>query len=328
MSSIVGPFPTKFSPGRECTAVTSDSVVGIDFATACLPDDFDPAPSAYYSPGIECPSGYTAQKSCTRSSGDDEKTTVTCCPQRNNINMWCVEDPGTLSGPWESLFCTWSAGNKQTVILVTTSVSGTESTTAVTMNGGEGINAFGLRMIYEPSDIPNTEASTTDASTTAASTTAASTSGATNEPAQTSSGDSNDSGGISTGAIAAIAVVIPIVVIAALVGAFIWWRRRRRQTPGVVAEDPNAPKELPPSHGSSELYGSQAAQELPGSGTFVSELPGDTPMGAAKSTATSSPGFSRTDAVSPALTSNNGTSPAMGHSAVSSPSEHGLGRSA
>ncbi|KAF4965933.1 hypothetical protein FSARC_6320 [Fusarium sarcochroum] len=322
MSSIIGPFPTKYSPGRDCAAVTSNSVIGIDFATSCLPDDFDPAPSAYYSPGIACPSGYSAQKSCTRSSGSGDKTTVTCCPQRSDIDMWCVEDPGTLSGVWESLFCTWSAGNQEKVVLITTDINGTDSATTVTMSGAEGINAFGLRMVYEPTDIPNTDASTTDAST----------SGATNEPAQTSFEDGGNGAGISTGGIIAIAVVIPVVIIAALIGAFIWWRRRKhRSTPGILAEYTDAPKELPPSQGVNELYGSQAAQELPAISTFVSELPGDFPMGAATSTATSPPGFSKTDAVSPGLTSNDEISPALsplsvGRSITPSPAEDATGR--
>ncbi|KAF5027497.1 hypothetical protein F66182_392 [Fusarium sp. NRRL 66182] len=326
MSSIIGPFPTDYSPGRQCTAVTSEVVVAIDLATACLPEDFDPAPSAYYSPGTACPSGYTAQRGCTRSNNDDDKTTVTCCPQRNGLNMWCVEDPGTLSGPWESMFCTWSAGDQQEVILVTTEVNGTDSTMAVTMNGAQGINAYGMRMIYEPSDIATTEASTTNASTIDTSTSGVSTTGptatssessATDEPAQTSSGDSEDDGGISTGAVVAIAVIIPIVVVAALIGAFIWWRRRKNRTPNIIVEDPNAPRELPPSHGMSELYGCQAGSELPGTSSFVSELPGDAPKDAATSTTTSSPGLSKTEAISPALTSNDGTSPTFSHSAVS-----------
>ncbi|KAM0426202.1 hypothetical protein ACHAPT_008552 [Fusarium lateritium] len=291
-TSIVGPFPTDYSPGTTCNAISSRTVVGVDFATSCLPDDFDPAPTAYYSPGTACPSGYTAQRSCTRSASGDDKTTVTCCPERNGIKMWCVSEPQSLSGPWESLYCTWSAGDEQTVLLVTTVVSGTESTTAVTMRGGDGINAYGLKMIYEPSDIASTSATTTADTTTADETT-----DATAPPAETSSGGGGNDGGIGTGGIVAIAVVIPVVVIGALIGAFFWWRRRKNRSTAVPSEDPDATKELPPSQGVSELYGTQSVpQELDTSSAYVSELPGDGPV----------TGWN-----------NDGTSPALSHSAVS-----------
>ncbi|KAM5348856.1 hypothetical protein ACJ41O_008679 [Fusarium nematophilum] len=310
-STIVGPFPTRYSPGRTCTAISSQEVVGIDFATSCLPRNFDPAPTAYYSPGTACPSGYTAQESCTRSSGrggSAQQTTVTCCPRRNGIVMSCVEDPESLAGPWESMFCTWSAGDTQTVLLVTSDVSGTDTTTAVTMTGGDGINAFGLRMIYAASDIATTAETTRT--------------GATNQPTQTSSGGGGNNGGMGTGGIVAIAVVIPVVVIAALIGAFFWWRRRKHRSAALSPDDPHAPKELPPdSVVRSELYGSDHAppQELPSDMAFVSELPGDSPMRATASV--SSPGLSKAGGVSPAMSSaaptNNETSPALSHSAVS-----------
>ncbi|KAF4985442.1 hypothetical protein FDECE_16555 [Fusarium decemcellulare] len=331
MSSIVGAFPTDYSPGSTCNAITSETVVGVDFATSCLPDDFDPAPTAFFSPGTACPTGYTAQSSCTRSNDDNDQTTVTCCPERSDLTMWCVADPGTLSGPWESLFCTWSAGDQQTVVLVTTQVSGSESTMAVTMNGGEGINAYGLRMIYEPSDISSTAATTTDASTaeatvTDASATDSSTAGATrasDQPAETSSGGSGNTGGMGAGGIIAVAVVIPIVVIAALIGAFFWWRRRKNQR-GAAVPTYDMPPELPPQHGMSELHGPQhVAQELHSNSAFVSELPGDTPMGMMSSVSSpglSAGGYSKPGAVSPATSSagisNDKTSPMMGYSTL------------
>ncbi|KAM6520804.1 hypothetical protein FSOLCH5_005585 [Fusarium solani] len=294
--SIVGPLPTDYSPGTTCNAISSRTVVGIDFATSCLPDDFDPAPTAYYSPGTACPSGYTAQRSCTRSNSGDDRTTVTCCPERNGIKMWCVADPQSLEGPWESLYCTWSAGDSRTVLLVTTLVSGTESTSAVTMSGGDGINAYGLKMVYEASDIASTSATTTSDTTTAEETSG--TSSTTELPAETtSSGGGGNDGGIGTGGIVAIAVVIPIVVIGALIGGFFWWRRRKNRTTAIPTDDPDATKELPPSHGVSELYGTQSIpQELPTGSSYVSELPGDGPMHT---------GWN-----------NDGSSPALSHSAV------------
>lgn len=302
--SIVGPLPTDYSPGTTCNAISSQIVVGVDFATSCLPDDFDPAPTAYYSPGTACPSGYTAQRSCTRSNSRDDRTTVTCCPERNGIKMWCVADPKTLEGPWESLFCTWSAGESRTVLLVTTLVSGSESTSAVTMSGGDGINAYGLKMVYEASDIAKTSATTTSDATTSAQATPAETSENPELPPEPSaSGDGGGSnngggggnnGGIGTGGIVAVAVVIPLLVIGALIGGFFWWRRRKNRQTSVPTDDPDAAKELPtPGHGMSELYGTQAIpQELPTSSSYVSELPGDSPMHQGWNNGGSSPALS------------------------------------
>lgn len=262
ITSFQGPFPTSFSSPPRCSDLTSNSIVGFDFASSCLPKDFNPDPTAYYSPGTKCPSGYTAQDSCTRSSG--QTSTMTCCPVRSDLIMWCVDDPKTLSGAWESMFCTWSAGEHETVLLVTVDET---STPAVTMSGADGINAHGLRMVYESSDLST--------STTAATAT------------DTTSSDPGSSGGLSTGAKAAIGVVIPVVVIALAIGLFFLYRRRKQRYGAVGAAEGAA--ELPTEDktgghtvaASSELHGSSGMsypgamepQEMPAQ-TFVPELPG------------------------------------------------------
>lgn len=295
--SVVGPFPTDFSPPTDCTAVSSVEVVGIDFAPTCLPSAFNTDRHAYYSPGTACPTGYTAQQRCRHTSGT--ATTITCCPVRPNIDvtMACVSDAEALSSVWVDLLCTWSAGNRETVILVTTVENGTTRVPAVTMRGGEGINAYGLKMIYEDADV----SATTTAETTRE------TSAATSEvPEETSSSSS----GISTGAKVAIGVVIPVVVIAVLLGVFFWYRRRKRYGAVNGASD-SEHKHNPHAHGHvGELYGNQQAppSEL-AVPTVVSELPGDGPMKGMYSPASGlspSPAYSHTvvssgDTNSPAL---------------------------
>ena len=313
--SILGPFPTSFAPDGSCTAVSSEDVVGIDFATTCLPKKFNHATNAYYSPGTVCPSGYTAQKACTRSSGSS--TTITCCPVRTNIDvtMQCVTDAAKLSSVWKEMLCTWSAGNDETVILVTTVSNGTTEVPAITMSGGDGINAYGLKMIYEASDLTtSTSAASTSAETSEETGAAATTSPAAN--------DDSSSSGISTGAKAAIGVVIPLVVIAVLLGVFFWYRRRKQRYGAVnaAATDDDAHKdikELPPNNTISELYGTQQSppSEL-AAPAIVSELPADVPMthmsptsGYLSTTASPSPALSNS-AVSKADTS----SPEFKHS--------------
>jgi len=148
---------------------------------------------------------------------------------RGDLTLSCVPNDRSLSLAWKDKFCTWSAGDKKTVLLVTTERSGTTSTRAVTMTGKAGVNAYGLRMVYQESDLPK--------STTAGETSATRT-GEAGAATETGGDDSAGSGGgLSTGAKAAIGVVIPLVAIAILVGAFFFIRRRRRARDG--------PNELP-----------------------------------------------------------------------------------
>ncbi|KPM41989.1 hypothetical protein AK830_g4550 [Neonectria ditissima] len=313
-ASFVGTLPTAYTPSSACSAIVSELVVGFDFATSCLPSGFDPAPTAYYSPGWDCPSGYAAPSSCTRDDGSDATAyTVTCCPTRAGLALTCVRDPESLSDAWESLFCTWSAGTKSTVLLVTSTSVGDGSTTtitsAVTMSGGDGINAYGLRMVYEDSDIAATSTSTS----TEAETTTEATTQSRGTATATNSADDDDSGGLGTGAIVAIAVVIPLVAIAVAIGIFFCLRRRKRR-------QHDEPKELPPNERPSELYGSQhAPQELP-TGSMAAELPGDAPTAGDRETLSSqglSPsGFSKPSVASPSFsvsaTSNTTPSPGEG----------------
>ncbi|KAG9259005.1 uncharacterized protein F5Z01DRAFT_669739 [Emericellopsis atlantica] len=222
ITSFEGPFPTDFSVPDGCSHITGNSIFGFDFASSCLPDDFNPDPQAYYSPGTGCPSGYTAHEDCTRSSGGT--TTVTCCPSRGDIELWCVSEPGSLVGPWESMQCTWSAGDQQTVLLVTTD---DDATVAVTMTGADGINAYGLRMVYEPSDLEGTTATTTEASSTEqrSPSTPQPTDGD-NDGADANSDESSDKGSSNTVTIA-VAVVVPVVLIALGIAFFLWYRRRK-----------------------------------------------------------------------------------------------------
>ncbi|OAQ83636.1 transmembrane alpha-helix domain-containing protein [Purpureocillium lilacinum] len=228
ITAFNGPFPTDWEPPERCTALTQRGIVGLDFAPSCLPESFIASPGVVYSPGTGCPSGYTAPAPCTKWT-DAITTTITCCPVRGDLTLSCVPNDRALSLAWKDKFCTWSAGDKKTVLLVTTERSGTTSTRAVTMTGKAGVNAYGLRMVYQESDLPK--------STTAGETSATRT-GETGAATETGGDDSAGSGGgLSTGAKAAIGVVIPLVAIAILVGAFFFIRRRRRARDG--------PNELP-----------------------------------------------------------------------------------
>ncbi|KAK1963652.1 hypothetical protein LY78DRAFT_716397 [Colletotrichum sublineola] len=247
------PLPTAdFSPpAASCAGIyLTNNVYAIDNDQKCLPDKFNGASTAFYSPGTACPTGYTAQPQCSRNGGVRSITTVTCCPYRGDMTLSCVEDDMTLAG-------------------------------AVTMKNRDGVNAWGIRMVYQASDLvpKSTSAATTAATaTTGGGATAAATgtgTGTTTGAGTTATGGNGDSsGGLGTGAIIGVAVVVPVVLIAALVGLFLWWRRRKHRYAGVKPVDttPTAPEmDGQSSMGSAYAYQHQhqhppPVQEMTGTG--------------------------------------------------------------
>lgn len=116
--------------------------------------------------------------------------------------MSCI--PGQPSVNWKDMFCTWSAGDKETAVLV----EDTDSTTrADKISGKGGVNAYGLRVLYEPTNIA----------------TSTSMSALSSAPVSTSTTDPDKELGVE----AAIGVVVPVVVIR-LLGSLFWYRRRKR----------------------------------------------------------------------------------------------------
>lgn len=214
------PLTTTFTPTpTDCSGIyipTQLAIFLIHDQTTCLPGGFTTAESSFFSPGIACPSGYWS--ACHDNTGVPSITTVTCCPTfGSDISLSCL-NPATLAGPWRSLFCTWTAGAKAKVIGVTDSAGGRTSTTSQTLTGGQGINAYGVRMVYQSSDIisPITTGSGEIQSS--------------QNPASSSSPAlASGSTGLSTGATVAIAVAIPLAVLALAAGFFFLRRRAARQ---------------------------------------------------------------------------------------------------
>ncbi|KFA72194.1 hypothetical protein S40288_06032 [Stachybotrys chartarum IBT 40288] len=320
ITSFIGPFPTDYSLPAQCSGYTRRDIIALDLAPSCLPDDFKTESTAYYSPGTACPSGYTAVESCTRST-DSVTTTVTCCPVRGDMTMWCVEEAASLFSVWTNMLCTWSAGETESVILYTSESGGSTVTAAETLSGGGGVNAYGLKMVFEASDLarstsarPSRTTSTSAEPTAEASparntentsgqaparSSSAEASAQTSAPSRTLVADQSagteagtvqgssrgGSSSLGPGAIAAIAVVVPLVLIAALAGAWFWYRRRKQQLAyGTMPDDPKHPRpgpsaELTGSHAHpQELPSKPAVVELSGRPVVVMELPGDIPM--------------------------------------------------
>jgi hypothetical protein len=237
--------------------VDNINILHIDDQTAsCLPTGFNSAPTAFFSPGIACPSGYWT--ACINSRGASSITTVTCCPTRGtSISMTCVPDPESLAGPWVNQYCTWTAGNTRIPLEVVQIKDGSTSKMVKTLSGADGINALGVRMVYQATDMTTG----TPASTSRPSQTGPTQGGISGLPS------AGPGPGLSIGATAAIGVVVPVVVIGALVGFFLLWRKRRREAFGATEAD------APESQVENKVYYSGTPQELSVPGPAV-EMPG------------------------------------------------------
>ncbi|KAK4147569.1 uncharacterized protein C8A04DRAFT_24828 [Dichotomopilus funicola] len=237
------PLTTTFTPpDGDCGGIylpETPRIYVVDDKPSCLPPRFSTSDASfYYSPGIACPSGYWT--ACHDTAGVSTITTVTCCPTiGSDISLSCVPSPQILSDMWETLYCTWIAPSGDgTQIPVTFSDNGGRTSTVLqSVASPGGVNAYGVRMVHEASDL--SKSTTTSATTTSEPTTSTGAGGAgrtTNSaatdtaavPATTDGATTSGGGGLSTGAIAAIAAVVPLVVIGAAVLGFFAWKRKRK----------------------------------------------------------------------------------------------------
>ena len=227
----VNPLTTTFTPPADCSGLYVSTVAMVDPSLSCLPSGASTQATDYFSPGIACPSGYYT--ACHDTDGVASITTVTCCPFRGDVTLSCVH-PTTLTDVFATLFCTWIAPSVTTLAVTLSRNGGTTSTEELQFESPGGLNAYGIRMVYESTDIITSSAS----SIISASTTRRKIS-STSLPAKSTSPASTKS--TSPGTVA-IAVVIPVVVLAVLGAIVMWWRRRRRQQRNGGAE----PKGRPP----------------------------------------------------------------------------------
>lgn len=231
----VVPLTTTFTaPGTACSGIyfptSLQNIAMFHDEPSCLPSGFSTAQSAFFSPGIICPSGYYS--ACHDTAGIASVTTVTCCPSLadRGIKFTCV-DPKTLGGVFTSKFCSWQApASPGLPVSVTRSDTSRRTSTIVdNMVSPGGINAFGIRMVHQATDLQVLSTATSLRGSSGSSSTAGVTgpgpvqSGLTE--GQTSGGSSS---GLSQGATIGIGVGVAVLVLAALAGLFLWWRKRRR----------------------------------------------------------------------------------------------------
>ena len=229
------PLTKTFTPPSDCNGVYLSTVYMIAPSTTCLPPSASLQATQYFSPGLICPTGYAS--ACFDTRGVKSITTVTCCPIVGDITLSCA--PTDKNEIWSTLYCTWNPASV-TSILVTLSEDSRTSSRSVPFTSPEGINAFGVRMVYQSTDLITSTSTSTSTSSSPSQTTSGGET--TQPPTSTTSGisqpltsntpqvppsSSTSSSGLSTGAKAAIGVVVPLAALAVLAALFFWWKRSR-----------------------------------------------------------------------------------------------------
>ncbi|KAJ5728104.1 hypothetical protein N7493_004434 [Penicillium malachiteum] len=272
-----GPLTTTFTPSSGCVTSQMSSLVyygssEAEFGSllsyqwntsACFPERW--SPSSYFSPGLDCPSGYTTDDGQVQTviQGNVTETHATCCP-----SGWELNTSGLLSYYLSTQPCI-------------STVSGTN-----TVNSTE-FAAYAVTMYWQSSDLPASTAATTTDSDSIITTTTSSSSTPTNTSSSTSS--SSHASGLSDGAKAGIGVGVSVGAIAILAAIWaIFFRRRsnsnpRNATPTAELPDHQAPMDAYHDHPNAELPGNPQHAELPSNHPAPVELPAETVMVETKS---------------------------------------------
>ncbi|XXG99927.1 hypothetical protein Hte_006268 [Hypoxylon texense] len=201
----------------------------------CFPTTWTPTPGAYISPGA-CPRGYTV--ACAQTQVGGPETMATCCP-----NSYSCQTDST-AWPWYSTdLCVQPMADTITYFY-TTRTPGKDFETASTTGGGE-INAFGVVIRWQASDLIKSTATTstsTQAAQTSTSTRASmvpSSSVLTSSTIDTSV--SSDPRGLSVGARAGIGIGVAAAFVIILAAIFILWRTRRKKNGERIGPDDTLP---------------------------------------------------------------------------------------
>jgi len=216
--------------GETCVFPEEDEdPIPFSINTACMPwvtSNIYPSPSAFYSPATACPASWTAVATQTDANGEgsdnrwiDGEIGLQCCPNGFQADGRDGCRPGG-SGNFPVVEC---------------GEADAEENESRTYAGGSwpasatpSITALHLR--YQPSDAGSVNPTASNTATGAS----ASSSGGSQGGG--SGGDNNGSGnGISTGAIAAIATVVPLVMILGALALFLLWRRRKKNRKAALA---------------------------------------------------------------------------------------------
>ncbi|KAJ5736487.1 uncharacterized protein N7483_001612 [Penicillium malachiteum] len=273
-----GPLTTTFTPSSGCVTSQMSTLIyygssEAEFGsllsyhwdtTACFPESWSPA--SYFSPGLDCPKGYTTDPAQVQTviQGNVTETHATCCP-----SGWELNTNGLLN-----------------YYLATQPCISTETGTN-TINSTE-FAAYAVTMYWQASDLPaSTIATTTDLDSTISPTASSTT--PTNTSSSSNSSNSHSSG-LSDGAKAGIGVGVSVGAIAILAAIWaIFFRRRSKSDSDMnatsTAELPNdqAPMDAYNDYPNAELPGNPQHAELASNQPAPVELPAETVMVETKS---------------------------------------------
>ncbi|RDW59950.1 hypothetical protein BP6252_13037 [Coleophoma cylindrospora] len=257
-SFAFNPLTTTFTPPADCSGIYYQSeLYVVDYSTSCLPPGFQLSSTDYFSPGIVCPAGYFS--ACHDTTGVVSITTVTCCPTQGDITLSCADH---TEARWAPFHCTWIP-DVATFVAVTLSDNGETSTSNAAFASPGGLNAYGVRMVYESTDLMTSTSSSSTLTTSSTisittSTPSASTGSSTGSSTESPTGSPTGSS-LSKSGVIAVAVVVPLVAIFLLASVFIW-RKRQRNVYTRAEGHGVEPNELPAesiSADSVELWGGQ-----------------------------------------------------------------------
>lgn len=233
--------------GETCVFAEEDGdPLPFSINTACMPwvtSNSYPSESAFYSPATACPDSWSAVATQVAENGEgsddrwiDGEIGLQCCPEGFQADGRRGCRPGG-SGSWPVVECGEADEEENELRTYDATSWPTSATPSVTA----------LMLRYQPSDTGSAGMTASQASETGSSATGGS--GSDNGNGIGSGG--SDDGGLSTGATAAIATIIPLVlIIGAIAGFFLWRHKKNRNAAAALAAQNSGDEKAGPPSGS------------------------------------------------------------------------------
>ncbi|KAF4629351.1 hypothetical protein G7Y89_g8796 [Cudoniella acicularis] len=215
-SSSLGPLTTTFTPPPSCSSSFAHVYISTDpggtgafggpvTTDGCLPSNYQDPYIYYYSPGI-CPSGYTTACSSWTALGPVTEMVVTCCPGFG-YSYFCVGPPASVT--WVATY----RGCGSAFSTMSTAATWISDRSTFTFTWGYGdLNAFGVQIRFQSSDVAALTSTSASPSLTAQSflpTPTSTPSTSTSTPLNSST----SGGGLSPGVSAGIGVGVALAVL-------------------------------------------------------------------------------------------------------------------